>query len=85
LPRPRKALLADVVLPDPDEHDRILLTGSLAAQVVGTTPRNIRNWRDKGWLPEVGQEPSGRRQFIYEYADVITADAIARGIAAAAA
>jgi hypothetical protein len=84
LARPRKPVLVDVVLPDPDEHGRRLLTGTQAALVAGTTPRNIRLWRDKGWLTEVGQERGGRCQLIYDYADVIAADSLARGIAAAA-
>lgn len=81
MPRPRKDCHADVLLPDPDEQGRRLITGTLAALVVGTTPRTVRKWREDGLLTAAGQEPAGRRQLIYDYADVIAADARARGIA----
>ena len=82
--RPRRRVLADVELPEPDEHGRRLLTGAQAALVAGTTERNIRAWRACGWLEAAGQEPSGRRQYVYDYDAVLRADAIARGIRTAA-
>lgn len=82
--RPRTAPRADVILPDPDESGRRLLTGRVAALVAGVTERTIRKWREAGWLPSAGQEPGGRRRHVYDYEAVLAADAIARGLRTAA-
>jgi hypothetical protein len=83
--RPRKAAPGDVDLPPKGPDGRILLTGAQAAAVAGTSRRNINTWHDKGWLPAAGQRADGRRERVYDRADVLRADAIARGVLASAA
>jgi len=78
LPRPRTRSAADIALPPPAPDGEIYVTGRTAARVVGVTPRAIRQWRDKGWLTEAGQEPDGRRLLLYRLRDVLAADCRAR-------